>query len=147
MNFGPNDSKVVLWPRRGYVPEVLSTYKSFHSLISPPLRASRRHTNFAQFGPLWCISCALVSSGSQSSCCVLQRLLEGAASHETETIPLDSGHNSTSLEVLGLAVPYWGEGPLHQRNGLLLGLDYRSVHHRLLCGSRLVLSIHLCQVL
>lgn len=47
---------------------------------------------------------------------------------EAGTISLDSGRNSTGLQLFGRAVPYRGKGPLHQGNSIFLGLVWRSVH-------------------
>ncbi len=92
VEFGHNNCKVILKPRHGYVPKVLST----------PFRA-QLITLLALPGPEGKHWSALACSNSQSSSSFASEEPQRAAGYKAKTLPLDSGCNSLGLE--GLQCP------------------------------------------
>ncbi len=148
LEFGPNDSKVVLKLRLGFVPKVLST----------PFRAQviALSTFFPPVGNQESLLCPVRA---------LKIYIERSASYRSQNSfcfncakggPVTKKRNSRWLvDVITLAYSSIGsrcpigrgQSPLHQRHHLFLGMVQRGVHVRHLWGGRLVLAVHICKVL
>ncbi len=119
LEFGPNDSKVVLKPR---LESLLCPVRALKVYIERSASYRKSEQLFVGFGTI--LKVALLRSREFLSGCY-----------------------HISILLLGVAVPHRSQSPFHQRHRFFLGMVQRGVHFRHLWGSRLVLTIHICKVL
>ena len=116
LEFGPNDSKVILRPRHGYIPKAIGTpfraqvmslsalpasdSGDSDNLLCPPGAESLHHAlrRFQAF---------------RAALCFLRRTHQGSCRLEAELVQVDSGRDSSSLCLQTPAVPSGHQSPLH----------------------------------
>ncbi len=133
MEFGPNDSKVVLKPRLGYVPKVLSTPFRVQVIALPPSTGSQELSLLFPVRSLRVylrVYIELFASYRES-----EQLFFGFGNHAKGGPVTKQGISMwlvdcyyPSILLLEFAVPHRSQSPFQQRHHLFLGMVQRGVH-------------------
>ncbi len=117
LKFEPNDCKVILKPRHDYMPNVFST--PFRAQVFTVLALPNPEDEWGPnlLCPIWVLRVYVEHSSTYG----IQSSSKELLVMKQRQIKLDSRHYSPGLSLWRLTVSYWSKGPLHQRNGLLLG--------------------------